>query len=222
MPRLKPKAEFRDITKVIIIGFLVMITLPLLYRLWLAVDPPERVSRGLLQRFLEERQDVRALRLLSTPLDRWTATERQAEPGLFGWLEERAKTLLPWEWSAAAVHKDPEGYLAAWRECLEGERQRYLELSAEAQSRAAKLRRWHWVESKAGRYFDRMKPDEAAYAASVEECETHQRDFDLRHSLAALALERLAAVNGVPDAALEDFLRRTMAGILSGRAPSAK
>lgn len=53
---------------------------------------------------------------LVKPLAEWSAEETAAYPALRGWLAERSRKVLPWEWSDGAIAKSPDGYCAAWSE----------------------------------------------------------------------------------------------------------
>ena len=105
------------------IALLLMLVVPGAFRLWMAFNPPPSVVPASPEPSLQDAtasfEAGRALLLLRKPLDAWTAHERDGEPGLFAWLGAHAKMVLPWEWSAAARKKDPDGYRRLWRKLLE-------------------------------------------------------------------------------------------------------
>jgi len=104
------------------IALLLMLVVPGVFRVWMAFNPqpaePETPAASL-RDATSSLEAGRAMLLLRKPIDAWTAHERDSEPGLFAWLGAHAKILLPWEWSAAARKKNPEGYRKLWQSLLD-------------------------------------------------------------------------------------------------------
>ena len=107
------------------IALLLMLVVPGVFRVWMAFNPqpvaPETPAASLLEA-TSSLEAGRAMLLLRKPIDAWTAREREVEPGLFAWLGAHAKMVLPWEWSAAARKKNPEGYRKLWQSLLDEQR----------------------------------------------------------------------------------------------------
>ncbi len=103
------------------IALLLMLAVPGVFRVWMAFNPPPTASATDNSSLLDTAtlEMGRAMLLLRKPIDAWTAHEQEVEPGLFAWLVAHAKTVLPWEWSAAARKKDPAGYRRLWRNLLD-------------------------------------------------------------------------------------------------------
>ena len=110
--------EKKSIVKMLCIAFVAMLALPLTYRAWVTFNPPAPSKTFSLAEFFDKATANRSLRLLKTPLDRWTKTDREAEPRIAAWLEAHSKIVLPWEWSSEARQKDPKGYRKAWKRLL--------------------------------------------------------------------------------------------------------
>ena len=110
--------EKKGIVRMLAITFVVMLAIPLAYRVWITFNPPAPRERLSLAEFFDKATANRLLRLLKTPLDRWTKTDREAEPRIAAWLEAHSKIVLPWEWSSEARQKDPKGYRKAWKRLL--------------------------------------------------------------------------------------------------------
>ena len=111
--------EKKGILRMLVITFAVMLTIPLAYRVWITFNPPAPSERLSLAEFFDKATANRSIRLLKTPLDRWTKTDRAAEPKIAAWLEAHSKIVLPWEWSSEAQKKDPKGYRKAWKKLLD-------------------------------------------------------------------------------------------------------
>jgi len=109
------QAPAKEIVKIVVVCLVVMLALPAAYRVWLACHPQPEGPRQTLAEYIGKAAEENALRLLKTPLPKWTEWERQAEPKVCGWLKAHEKTVLPWEWTDEARRKDPEGYLKLWR-----------------------------------------------------------------------------------------------------------
>ena len=111
--------EKKGIVRMLAITFVVMLAIPLAYRVWITFNPPAPRERLSLAEFFDKATANRSVRLLKTPLDRWTKTDREAEPRIAAWLEAHSKIVLPWEWSNEAQKKDPKGYRKAWGKLLD-------------------------------------------------------------------------------------------------------
>lgn len=101
------------------IAFAAMLVVPLAYRVWITFNPPLPRERLSLAEFFGKAAVNRSVRLLKTPLDRWTKTDRAAEPKIAAWLAAHSRIVLPWEWSSEAQKKDPKGYRKAWEKILD-------------------------------------------------------------------------------------------------------
>lgn len=110
--------EKKGIVRMLAITFVVMLAIPLAYRVWITFNPPAPRERLSLAEFFDKATANRSVRLLKTPHDRWTKTDREAEPRIAAWLEAHSKIVLPWEWSSEARQKDPKGYRKAWKRLL--------------------------------------------------------------------------------------------------------
>jgi len=106
--------DFREIVKILVVGLAVMVALPLAYRAWLHFHPQPSEPRPSLSKFLAKAAEDRAMRLIRTPLSKWSDADRKSEPKIHAWLESHANTILPWEWTDEAQRKDPSGYRKLW------------------------------------------------------------------------------------------------------------
>ena len=97
------------------VAFLLMLAVPLAYRVVIHFWPPEEKPRQTLTEFLEEAQTARCVKLLTTPTAKWTDAEVKLEPEIYAWLKEQGNEILPWEWTEEARRKDPKGYVKCWR-----------------------------------------------------------------------------------------------------------
>lgn len=111
--------EKKGIVRMLAITFVVMLAIPLAYRVWITFNPPAPRERLSLAEFFDKATANRSVRLLKTPIDQWTKTDRAAEPKIAAWLEAHSKIVLPWEWSSEAQKKDPKGYRKAWEKLLD-------------------------------------------------------------------------------------------------------
>lgn len=118
----------RELVRIVVVGFAVMLALPAAYRIWLAYHPAPERQRKTLCEYLEKSAEANEIRLLMTPLSGWSAEEMKAKPRVCGWLKAHERTVLPWEWTDEARRKDPEGYLKLWRRLFD-ERKSELESS---------------------------------------------------------------------------------------------
>ena len=106
------KKETTEIVKMLVIGLLVMLALPLAYRVWVYYHPqPERKS---LTAMLLESNEARREALLMTPFDKWSESDAKLAPDVHDWLEAHGSVILPWEWTEEARKKDWNGYCDTW------------------------------------------------------------------------------------------------------------
>ena len=110
--------EKKSIIKMLCIAFATMLALPLTYRAWVTFNPPAPRETFSFTEFFDKTAANRSARLIKTPIDQWTKTDRAAEPKIAAWLEAHSKIVLPWEWSSEARQKDPKGYRKAWKRLL--------------------------------------------------------------------------------------------------------
>lgn len=128
-----------EIVKIVFVGFAIMLAVPAAYRLWLVCHPQPERPRPSLSQYFERSAEANAVRLLTTPLAKWSDGERSAKPLIAAWLKEHDRTVLPWEWTDEARRKDPGGYLKIWRKLFE-ERKSALEAAVKsARKRLADL-----------------------------------------------------------------------------------
>ena len=112
-------ASAKEIAKMLIVGFAVMMALPLAYRLWLMAHPePEKPCQTLVQT-LDRLVEDGSVRLLKTPIVKWCDEERRLEPQVHAWLTAHEKVVLPWEWTDEARRKDPDGFRDIWELLVE-------------------------------------------------------------------------------------------------------
>jgi len=118
----------KEIAKMLLIGFAVMMALPLAYRLWLVCHPQPEAPSPSLSRYLDGLIEEGTVCLLQRPLSRWREEESKSEPKIHAWLKAHEKVVLPWEWTEEARRKDPDGYRALWAHL-------FRELQADDESR---------------------------------------------------------------------------------------
>ena len=106
--------ETRHTVTVLAVVSVVMLAVPLSYRVWLHYHPQQARPQQPAAEILAKMVEKRAMRLLQTPPSRWTEAERRSEPKIHAWLVDHAKTILPWEWTDEARSKDPAGYRRLW------------------------------------------------------------------------------------------------------------
>ena len=125
------------------IAVLLMLVVPGAFRAWMAFNPQPVVPQSPVSSLLDATTSLevgRAMLLLRKPIDAWTAHERDGEPGLFAWLGMHAKMVLPWEWSAVARKKDPDGYRRLWRKLLKEQQDELDRSLREIRSQMRELR----------------------------------------------------------------------------------
>ena len=122
------KKETQKTVKMLATGFVVMATLSLSYRAWLYFHPQPAEPRQTLSELIAKTAEERAMRLLQTPLEKWTEHDKRSEPRIHAWLEMHAKTILPWEWTEEARKKDPAGYRELWLSLLDEQKEALRQL----------------------------------------------------------------------------------------------
>lgn len=111
--------ETKELVRLLIITLVVMMAIPLAYRVYVSLYPPENNPRQTLAQFLEETRSERALKLLTTPHAKWTEADVKSEPEVYAWLKKQGNEILPWDWTEEARRKDPKGYEKCWRRIWE-------------------------------------------------------------------------------------------------------
>jgi len=108
------KPATKETVKMLIIGFVLMMALPVAYRIWLIYHPQPVVDHTSVTQFLERSVAERPVRLLKTPVGRWTDYDKNTEPKIYAWQIKHEKTILPWDWTEEAKRKDPNGFVGLW------------------------------------------------------------------------------------------------------------
>ena len=109
------KKETKELLRVLGVAFLLMMAVPLVYRVVIHFWPPEEKPRRTISQFFEEAQMTRCMKLLTTPVAKWSDDEAKSEPEIYAWLKEQGNEILPWEWTDEARRKDQKGYAKCWR-----------------------------------------------------------------------------------------------------------
>ena len=135
------KKETKELLRVLGVAFLLMMVVPLVYRVVIHFWPPEEKPRRTLSQFFEEAQMTRCMKLLTTPVAKWSDDEAKSEPEIFAWLKEQGDEILPWEWTEEARRKDPKGYEKCWRRIWKERKSHCDKLFAEQQKEIKQLDR---------------------------------------------------------------------------------
>ena len=109
------KKETKEIARLLSIAVLVMLAVPLAYRVYIYFWPPDTEPRPTLEQFLEEAKSERCLKLLVKPIAKWTDADVKSEPEISAWLKGQGNEILPWDWTEEARRKDPKGYAKCWQ-----------------------------------------------------------------------------------------------------------
>ena len=109
------KKETKELVRHFVIALMVMMVVPLAYRVYVHFCPPDEKPRQNLAQFLMKAESEHCTRLLKKPVAKWTDSEAQLEPEIYAWLKEQGNEILPWEWTDEARRKDPKGYVKCWR-----------------------------------------------------------------------------------------------------------
>jgi len=133
--------ETKELVRPVIITLVVMMAIPLAYRVGVALYPPDSNSRPTLAQYVEETRSERALKLLTTPPAKWTEADAKSEPEIYAWLKEQEDEILPWEWTEEARRKDPDGYVKGWRRIWKGRKAFHAERLERQQKERKRLDR---------------------------------------------------------------------------------
>ena len=109
------KKETKEFVRLLSIAVLVMLVVPLAYRVYIYFWPPDMQPRQTLERFVEEAKSEHCMKLLAKPIAKWTDAEVKSEPEIYAWLKGQGDEILPWDWTEEARRKDPKGYAKCWR-----------------------------------------------------------------------------------------------------------
>ena len=135
------KKETKELLRVFAVAFLLMMVVPLAYRVVIHFWPPEEKPHKTLTQFLEEAQMSRCAKLLTTPTAKWAEADAKSEPEIYAWLKEQGNEILPWEWTEEARRKDPKGYAKCWRRIWKGRKSCCERLLAENQNETKRMDR---------------------------------------------------------------------------------
>ena len=108
------KKETKEFARLFGIALIVMLAVPLAYRVCIHFWPPDEKPRQSLTQFVEEAKSERSAKLLTKPIAKWTDAETKLEPEIHAWLKEQGNEILPWDWTEEARRKDPKGYAKCW------------------------------------------------------------------------------------------------------------
>ena len=113
--------EHRELVRVLIISVLVMMVLPLVYRVFFYEAPPARTGEEVprLEQILDRITDDWERAVLKTPLAKWTARDKERASEIYAWLTAHSNMVLPWEWTKEARGKDARGYFDVWEVLLD-------------------------------------------------------------------------------------------------------
>ena len=135
------KKETKELVRTLGIALAVMMVVPLAYRLWIYIWPPEEKPRPTLTEFFKEAESARGIKLLTKPVSKWSDDEAKLEPEIYAWLKDQGNEILPWEWTEEARRKDPKGYAKCWRRIWETRKSHCEKLLAERQKEIKQLNR---------------------------------------------------------------------------------
>ena len=115
------RKERRELVKILIISVLVMMVLPLGYRVFFYEEPSAKSEADVprLEQILDRITDDWERAVLKMPLAKWTARDKERASEIHAWLVAHANVVLPWEWTAEARGKDLRGYLGVWEKLLD-------------------------------------------------------------------------------------------------------
>ena len=139
------KKETKELLRVLGVAFMLMMVVPLVYRAAIYFWPPEEKPRRTLSQFFEEAQMTRCMKLLTTPVAKWSDDEAKSEPEIYAWLKEQGDEILPWEWTEEARRKDKKGYAKCWRRIWTDQLSRYVELHKESQKKLKRLEQQYLI-----------------------------------------------------------------------------
>ena len=127
------KKEAKELLRLLCVAFLVMMLLPLAYRVFIHFWPPEEKPHQTLSQFLEEAQRASCVKLLTKPIAKWSDADVRLEPEIYAWLKEQGNEILPWEWTEEARRKDLKGYGKCWQRIWKDQKSGCGRLIAELQ-----------------------------------------------------------------------------------------
>ena len=135
------KKETKELVRTLGIALVVMMVVPLVYRVCIYFWPPEEKPHQTLTQFLKEAESAHCIQLLKKPISKWSDEEAKLEPEIYLWLKDQGNNILPWEWTEEARRKDPKGHAKCWRR-IWNERASHCErLLAATQKEAKRLDR---------------------------------------------------------------------------------
>ena len=109
------KKETKELVRLISIAVLVMLVVPLAYRVCVYFWPSAAEPRPTIEQFVEEAKNEHCLKLLVKPIAKWTEKDVKSEPAIYAWLKGQGNEILPWDWTDEARRKDPKGYAKCWQ-----------------------------------------------------------------------------------------------------------
>lgn len=120
------KEKTREFARIFGVMLIVMVAVPLAYRVCVYLWPPEKKPRQTFTQLMEEDIIAGCVRRLTKPVGNWSEAEARLEPEIYAWLKGQGNEILPWEWTEEARRKDPKGYAKCWRRIWE-ERESHCE-----------------------------------------------------------------------------------------------
>jgi hypothetical protein len=135
------KKETKEFVRLIGIAVLVMLVVPIAYRVCVYFWPPDTQPRPTLDQFVEEAKSERCLKLLAKPIAKWTETDVKSEPEIYAWLKGQGNEILPWDWTDEARRKDPKGYVKCWQRIWKARKSHCAKLFAKHQEELERLDR---------------------------------------------------------------------------------
>jgi len=127
------KKETKEFVRLLGIAVLVMLVVPLAYRVCLYFWPSGAQPRPTLKQFVEEAKSEHCLKLLAKPIAKWTDADVKLEPEIYAWLKGKDNQILPWDWTEEARRKDPKGYAKCWQRVWEARKSHGEKLLAKHQ-----------------------------------------------------------------------------------------
>lgn len=135
------KKETKELVRTLGIALAAMMVVPLAYRLWIYIWPPEEKPRQTLTEFFKEAESARSIKLLTKPISKWSDDEAKLEPEIYAWLKDQGNEILPWEWTEEARRKDPKGYAKCWQRIWDERKSHCDKLVAEREKELRRLNR---------------------------------------------------------------------------------
>lgn len=178
--------------KLLLVATLIMLIVPGGYRIWSLVRGARsgELRVASLNECLEKASVDHQVRLLETPVAKWSERDKRLAGEVLAYLRAHADVVLPWEWSAEARAKDPQGFRASWESVLaEAERAvRAMKWAAQFGHQTAAAKRW--FEQNVGKHFRKEGEDRLSGLLAHEEALSNVRahsDQILAHLAAARA-----------------------------------